>query len=148
MTHGRIHDRPTRSTFAICNSSFPRGPGKAGLFNQLAYLGIMMKIPLLLTAAAATVLLAGCGDKTSSQSQAVNPADVTNVLVESKRTADKTIDVSYLNQAVQLFNVQEGRNPKTLDELTPKYVAKLPDVPLGYKLNYDAAKGEVTVVRQ
>jgi hypothetical protein len=47
-----------------------------------------------------------------------------------------------------LFNVQEGRYPKTLEEMTPKYVAKLPDPPLGYKLNYDAAKGEVTVVRQ
>jgi len=94
-------------------------------------------------------LAAGCSAKSDSKDQAVNPADVTNnVLVNAKRTADKTIDVSYLNQAAQLFNVQEGRYPKTLDELTPKYVAKLPDVPLGYKLDYDASKGEVTVVRQ
>lgn len=145
MTNGRKREPPTLAPFVIRHFSHPVN---AGLFNRLEYLGSMMKIPLLLPAVAATVLLAGCGDKSSSQAQAVNPADVTNVLVESKRTADKTIDVSYLNQAIQLFNVQEGRNPKTLDELTPKYVAKLPDVPLGYKLNYDATKGEASVVRQ
>jgi len=108
-----------------------------------------------LAAVAVTALLtAGCSDKSTNptastpSTQSTNPADINNPLVNAKRFADKTIDVSYLNQAVQLFNVQEGRYPKTLDELTPKYVAKLPDVPLGYKLNYDANKGEVTVVRQ
>ena len=107
-----------------------------------------MKNLLCIPVAAATVLLAGCGNNSSSQAQNTNPADVNNPLVNAKRTADKTIDVSYLNQAVQLFNVQEGRYPKTLDELTPKYVSQLPEPPLGYKLNYDAVKGEVTVVRQ
>lgn len=109
----------------------------------------MKTIYSLLITAFALALLTGCNDKSSTQSQNVNPADVTNnVLVNSKRTADKTIDVSYLNQAIQLFNVQEGRYPKTLDELTPKYVAQLPTPPLGYKLDYDANKGEVTVVRE
>jgi hypothetical protein len=102
-----------------------------------------------LVSISAAVLLAGCDKNSSSQSQATNPADVTNnVLVNAKRTADKTIDVSYLNQALQLFNVQEGRYPKTLDELTPKYVAKIPDAPLGFKIVYDAAKGEVKVERE
>jgi len=93
-------------------------------------------------------LLAGCGESPRPQTQ-VNPADITNnTLVNAKRTADKTIDVSFINQAIQLFNVQEGRNPKTLDELTPKYVAKIPEAPLGYKLSYDGKKGEVSVVRE
>jgi type IV pilus biogenesis protein CpaD/CtpE len=108
----------------------------------------MKALSILLTAAAAVALLAGCGDKPSSQTASPNPADVNNPLVNAKRTADKTLDVSYLNQAVQLFNVQEGRFPTTLEELTPKYVAKIPDPPLGYRINYDAAKGDVTVVRQ
>jgi hypothetical protein len=108
----------------------------------------MKAIHPILGAAAAVVLLAGCGKDSSSQPQSVNPADINNVLVNAKRTADKTLDVSYLNQAVQLFNVQEGRYPKTLDELTPRYVSQLPTPPLGYKLNYDAVKGEVTVVRE
>ena len=106
----------------------------------------------VLAAACAMTLLASCGEKPGSQAQnqspSTNPADINNPLVNAKRTADKTIDVSYLNQAIQLFNVQEGRYPKTLDELTPKYVAKLPDPPLGYKLNYDPAKGEAAIVRE
>ena len=108
----------------------------------------------LLVATSALALFSGCGEKSTTKAQSTpqagstNPADVNNPLVNAKRTADKTIDVSYLNQALQLFNVQEGRYPKTLEELTPKYVAQLPTPPLGYKLNYDATKGEVTVVRE
>ena len=94
-------------------------------------------------------LLAGCGEHSSSQTPTTNPADVTNnVLVNAKRTADKVIDVTYINKALEQFNVQEGRYPKTLQELTPSYVAKIPDAPLGYKISYDAAKGEVSVVRE
>ena len=114
-----------------------------------------MKIPSfqipksLFAVAASGLLLAGCGDSSSSSTEPVNPADVTNnTLVNSKRTADKTIDVSFINQAINLFNVQEGRMPKTLDELVPKYVAKIPDAPLGYKIAYDAKKGEASVVRE
>ena len=109
-----------------------------------------MKIFLsLFSAAAAVTMLAGCGNNSGSQPQAVNPADVTNnVLVNAKRTADKTIDTAALNQQIQLFNVQEGRFPKDLSELVPKYIGKLPEAPLGYKLSYDATKGEVSVVRQ
>ena len=58
-----------------------------------------------------------------------NPADYLGALVRAKKTADKTIDVSYLNQALQLFNTQEGHYPKTLEELTPNYVAKIPEPP-------------------
>ncbi len=108
----------------------------------------MKNLPFILAAVFAAVLLAGCGQSSSSQTQTTNAADVNNVLVNAKRTADKTLDVSYLNQAVQLFNVQEGRYPKNLAELTPKYVSKIPDAPLGYKINYDATKGDVTVVRE
>jgi hypothetical protein len=44
--------------------------------------------------------------------------------------------------------VQEGRYPKTLEELTPAYISKIPPAPLGYKIEYDAVKGEVKVVKQ
>ena len=106
---------------------------------------------------AVAALLAGCGQSSSSQTQggnatansaSNNPADYLGTLVQAKKTADKTIDVSYLNQALQLFNAQEGRYPKDLQELTPKYVAKIPDALIGYKISYDAVKGEVKVVKQ
>jgi hypothetical protein len=98
----------------------------------------------------AGLLLAGCGknSKYGSVQDTKKALDYGNTLVNAKKTADKTIDVSYLNQAVQMFNVQEGRYPKTLAELTPGYVSKIPVAPLGYKIEYNATKGEVKVVTQ
>jgi uncharacterized spore protein YtfJ len=104
-----------------------------------------------LAAVAAVLLLAGCG-KSGSSSHAGTATNgfggYVKSLGEAKKVADKTIDVSYLNQAVQLFNVQEGRNPKNLQELVPSYVAKIPDAPLGSKIVYDATTGTVKVVPQ
>jgi hypothetical protein len=117
-----------------------------------------MKFVLSLFLAAAAVLVAGCGQGSSSPTQATNapanaannnnPADYLGALVQAKKTADKTIDVSYLNEALNQFNVQEGHYPKTLQELTPNYVAKIPDLPAGYKLDYNPVKGEVKAVKQ
>ena len=112
---------------------------------------------------AAGLLLAGCGQKSSTpHSPATNASPtVTNVvstakpaggylgtLMEADKAAVKTIDVSYLNQAIQLYQTQEGRLPKDLNELVPNYVAKLPAAPYGYKIVYDAAGGLVRVVKQ
>ena len=105
---------------------------------------------------AAAVLLAGCGGETGSTPQATNTVSTaTNgfggyvkSLGEAQKAASKTIDVSYINQALQLFNVQEGRYPKNLQELVPNYVAKIPDAPLGSKIVYDANSGTVKVVQQ
>jgi outer membrane PBP1 activator LpoA protein len=111
----------------------------------------------ILSSVVAAGLLTGCGNGSSSQNPGTNtattsasasPAGYLGSLVNAKNKADKTIDVSYLNQALQLFNVQEGRFPKTLEELTPKYVAQIPVAPIGYKLDYDATKGEVKMVAQ
>ena len=118
---------------------------------------------------AAGLVLTGCGKSNSNPPNPPTPAPpatnaaptVTNkaevahpsggylgALVQADKSAMKTIDVSYLNQAVQLFNTQEGRYPKDLNELVPNYVAKLPIPPYGYRINYDANSGQVTVVRQ
>lgn len=101
-------------------------------------------------------LLAGCGDKSGSSAQGTNSVNTaTNgfggyvkSLGEAQKTADKTIDVTSINKAIQLFNVQEGRYPKDLQELAPNYVAKIPDAPIGSKIIYDATNGTVKVVQQ
>ena len=104
---------------------------------------------LLLISVAAGLLLAGCDNsKYGSVQDNKKALDYGGTLVNAKKTADKTIDVAALDQEVQLFNVQEGRYPKTLEELTPNYISKIPVAPLGYKIEYDATKGEVTVVKQ
>jgi hypothetical protein len=117
----------------------------------------MKSFVALFISIAIVVLVTGCGNGSDSQNQGTNtvadsasnnPADYLGALVRAKKTADKTIDVSYLNQALQLFNTQEGHYPKTLEELTPNYVGKIPEPPIGYKLDYDATMGEVKVVAQ
>jgi len=107
-------------------------------------------------AVAAAALLAGCGGNSGSGPQATNSVSTaTNgfggyvkSLGEAQKTADKTIDVTSINQEIQLFNVQEGRNPKNLQELVPNYMAKIPDAPHGYKIIYDATNGTVKVIQQ
>jgi hypothetical protein len=97
----------------------------------------------------AGLLVAGCDkSKYGTVEENKKALDYGNTLVNAKKTADKTIDVAALNQEVQLFYAQEGRFPKTLEELTPSYISKIPVAPLGYKIEYDAAKGEVQVVKQ
>ncbi len=111
---------------------------------------------------AAGMFLAGCGKSNSgSPPPGTNTAQTTNTaevakpsggylgtLMQADKSMVKTIDVTYLNEAVQLFNTQEGRLPKDLNELVPNYVGKLPTPPYGYRINYDPASGVVTVVQQ
>ena len=118
---------------------------------------------LLIPFVAALALLAGCGEDSSKKAatNATNaepkydsgnpltaPADYVGALGQAKKHAEKVIDVSYINQAIQLFNASEGRNPKNLQELVPNYLGKIPDAPLGSKIVYDAATGTVKVVKE
>ena len=121
-----------------------------------------MRTHLLLLAVCA-VVLTGCKNKNSAQplsptnstSASSNhigfvtaPMDYLKTAVAADKSMTKTIDVTYLNEALQQFNVQEGHYPNTLQELVPNYVAKLPTPPYGYTLDYDSSKGTVTVVAQ
>ncbi len=79
----------------------------------------------------------------------VAPVDYIASSVKAEQNMVKTVDLSALNENVQLFNVQEGRLPKSLDELVEKkYLGKLPYPPAGMKLAYDATTGKVTVVKE
>jgi hypothetical protein len=103
---------------------------------------------------AAALVLGGCGKEQSSPPPAAAPAPAPagatggylGTLAKGQQSAVKTIDVTALNEEVQLFNVQEGRNPKDLDELvTMQYLGVLPTPPNGMKLVYDAVQGKVSV---
>jgi hypothetical protein len=121
--------------------------------------------PSFLILIAAGLLLAGCGknnsrphpqgtstSKTTNTTESANPApssaDYLGTLMRADKSAVKTIDVSYLNEAIQLFHTQEGRLPNDLNELVPNYVGKLPATPYGTKLDYDPNTGLVKVVPQ
>jgi hypothetical protein len=108
----------------------------------------------------ALILLNACSQKSDTATVSTNaastassplnaPADYLGALVKGQQTAVKTIDTTSLDQAIQLFAVQNGRNPKDLNELVEqKFIAKIPDPPFGTKLVYDSAAGTVKVVKQ
>jgi hypothetical protein len=106
----------------------------------------------------AGVFLSGCGQKENAsrsstaspgENPAAAPADYLGTLAKGQQTATKTLETAALNQAVQSFYVQEGRYPKSLDELVgPNYLAQLPQPPAGMKFDYNAATGQVKIVPQ
>src|SRR5438874_7458947 len=113
-----------------------------------------MKTPFCLSVVAG-LLLAGCGEKSSQPATATNanssggspltaPVDYLGAMGKAQQNAVKTVDTTSLNQAIQMFNVGEGRNPKDLNELVEKkYLPQLPTPPFGTKLDYDASAGTV-----
>lgn len=106
------------------------------------------------------MLVAGCDNKpsTSTASEPAKqesgnpitaPVDYVGAVVKAENVAVKKIDVASITSAIQLFNAQEGRFPKDLNELVAQhYLGKIPATPPGTKLQYDAVKGEVSVVKQ
>jgi hypothetical protein len=118
-----------------------------------------MKTSFCLSLAASVVLL-GCGDSSDKPPQTTNgaasgssplnaPADYMGALGKAQQTAVKTADTTSLDKAIQMFNVENGRNPKDLNELVEKKtIPKLPDAPRGMKLDYDSTTGKVKVVPQ
>jgi hypothetical protein len=109
---------------------------------------------------AASLALIGCGESSDKPPQPTNgaakgssplnaPADYVGALGKAQQTAVKTADTTSLNQAIQMFGADQGRNPKDLNELVEKkYIAKIPAAPNGMKLEYDAEAGKVKVVPQ
>jgi len=117
-----------------------------------------MKAILPFSCLAALVLL-GCSDgggasdqqtnSTSSGNLVTAPVDYLGAVGDAKQRAVKTIDVTSLTQAIQMFQVNEGRLPKDLNELvTTKYITRIPEAPYGQKIVYNAANGQVNVVPQ
>jgi hypothetical protein len=106
----------------------------------------------------AGVFLSGCGKKEKAspssssapgENPAAAPADYLGTLAKGKQTATKTLETAALNQAVQSFYVQEGRYPKSLNELVgPNYLPQLPQPPAGMKFDYNPSTGQVKIVPQ
>jgi hypothetical protein len=103
----------------------------------------------------ASVLLVGCGNGgsgssgTSSGNPVTAPADYLGSITKAQQNAVKTVDVAALTQAIQMFQAEQGRLPKDLNELvTMKYMAKIPTPPAGKKITYDTNSGAVKIVAQ
>jgi hypothetical protein len=119
-----------------------------------------MKIPLYLGLVSGLVLgacsqksdtpVASATNNASAETSPLNaPAGYLGALAKGQQTAVTTIDTTSLDKAIQMFSVENGRNPKDLNELVEqKFIPKLPDPPFGTKLVYDASAGTVKVVKQ
>jgi hypothetical protein len=106
------------------------------------------------------LLLVGCGEKSDKPAQTPNgasggsspltaPADYLGAMGKAKQNAVKTADVAQINQAIQMYNTEHGKNPKDLNELVEeKYLPRIPDAPYGMKLQYDPVTGRVSVTKQ
>ena len=116
-----------------------------------------MKMSFCLCAAA--LLFAGCGEKSDQPAPSTNaassgsvltaPVDYLGAIGKAQQNSVKTIDTTSLDKAIELFNVDKGRNPKDLNELVKeKYIPQLPTPPYGTKLDYDAVAGRVKIVKQ
>jgi hypothetical protein len=103
---------------------------------------------------ASMLLLAGCGNKdvksTEKGGNPLNaPADYLGGLNQAKKVAVKTVDLASLQNAIGLFHAQEDRYPKDLNELVQQhYLQQVPAAPKGRRIVYNAATGEVKMVRQ
>lgn len=108
------------------------------------------------------LMLAGCGKKneappastTTNQSASSGnpltaPVDYLGAMNQAKKAAERTVDVASIGQAIQMFNVEQGRFPKDLNELvTLKYYPRLPEPPYGMKFDYDPATGKFRVIKK
>ena len=108
---------------------------------------------------AVSLFLVGCGEKSDKPGSSTNaassgglltaPVDYLGAVAKAQQSAVKTVDTVSLNQAIQLFSVDHGRNPKDLNELVEqKYIPQIPTPPYGTKIVYDADSGKVQVVKQ
>ena len=94
------------------------------------------------------VFLAGCGKKADQSAPTPAPSgnNPLTPAIRAQQNMMKTVDLTALTRGIEMFQVQEGRLPKDLDELVAKkYVPVVPTPPAGTKFVYDAAKGTVTI---
>ena len=130
---------------------------RLGVHHSEAILSDMKKLSLISLGLA--LLVISCGDNSTKSASGTNtatggsiataPVDYLNAAAKAQQNAVKTVDTTSLDKAIQLFNVEKGRNPKDLNELiSEKYIKEIPTPPYGTKIDYDANSGRVSVVKQ
>jgi hypothetical protein len=115
---------------------------------------MMKALPIL--SLVAGLLFAGCkkeeaGPPKSSTAPGGNPltapVDYLGAAARAKQNAAKTVSTAGLDKAIQLFNANEGRLPKDLNELVrPDYLNAIPPPPIGMQYDYNPTTGVVKLV--
>ncbi|MBL9169281.1 MAG: hypothetical protein JNN07_16190 [Verrucomicrobiales bacterium] len=120
-----------------------------------------MNSPLsLLSTACLVALLTGSGCKEGSSPANPNssgssgnpvtaPVDYLGAVNNAQKSANNTLSLVGLKQAIQAYQASEGKLPNSLQDLvTAQVIPKLPEAPRGMKFSYDAASGDIKVVPQ
>lgn len=77
------------------------------------------------------------------------PVDYLGAVNKGQKSAKRIVAGLGLNQAIQAFHAQEGRYPKSLEELvTEQHISAVPPPPRGMAYQYDPATGKLQVVPQ
>lgn len=99
--------------------------------------------------AAASVLLAACGDKDApaGTNPANAPTDYLGAVAKGKKKSEATVANLQVAPAIQQFQAAEGRFPKSLQELVEEgYLTAQPQAPNGMKPDYNPETGEFKMV--
>jgi hypothetical protein len=135
--------------------SFPASGAQLGAIPAARTAGSRLALAPALALAA---VLAGCGDSAKTEAKPTNgtssgnpltaPVDYLGAVGKAQKTAGKTVSSAGLTQAIKMFEAQEGRLPKSLNELVPEFMDKVPPPPAGMKYVYNPADGSLKVVPQ
>jgi hypothetical protein len=111
------------------------------------------------------ILLAACGKKdeavtspeTSKQAESSEssgnpltaPVDYLGAVNTANKMANKTLELSQVNKALQEYRILKGRNPESLSVLVREgLLAKEPTAPYGMVVTYHPQTGQVDIVPQ
>ncbi len=104
----------------------------------------------------AGVLFGGCRKEqeskpapssTSGGNPITAPVDYLGAVAKAHKTVSTKVAGAGLEQTIKIFNAQEGRYPKDLNELvSPEYLNAIPPPPAGMKYTYNPKDGVLKVV--
>ena len=110
-----------------------------------------MKTSCLL-AALSFLLLTGCNDSAppgKANSGSTEAASAFGQPANAMRRAQKTIDLTAINKAIETFYLQEGRFPTNLVVLVLRdYIPMIPTLPVGMVWDYETNTGTVNIIKE
>lgn len=142
-------------TFAAMSGEAPSVEGLGYSPGRIRVGSVNHKMLLL----AGCLTLGGCGKKEqtaqknlltnhSSGNPLTAPVDYLGAVNQARKTAAGRIDIASLQNAINLFNAQEDRYPRDLNELAEKhYIQGVPQLPAGSRFLYDPRTGAIQISR-
>ena len=86
-------------------------------------------------------------ESASSGNPLTAPVDYLGAVNTANKMANKTLELSQVNKALQEYRILEGRNPASLSVLVQEgLLAKEPTAPYGMEVTYNPQTGQVAIV--